>query len=65
MTRASDVLKDYSDAGPFHSLVPVQTAIDDHTFLTKSGDLLQVLKLGGVDYECLDASDVAQIVQRW
>ena len=65
MTSVSDVLKAHSNAGPMHSMIPAQAALGNHTFMTKSGDLFQVLTVEGIDYECLDASDVAQISQRY
>ena len=40
-------------------------AIDERTFLTKSGDLLMVLSARGVDYECLDPAQLDQIARRF
>ena len=48
-----------------NALIPVQAVLDDHTFLTKSGDLLQVLALQGLDYECRDVSELEQLARRF
>jgi len=48
-----------------NALVNVHAAIDERTFLTKSGDLLTVLAVQGVDYECLDALRLDQVARRF
>src|SRR6266852_1108267 len=48
-----------------NALVNVHAAINDHAFLTKSGGLLMVLSARGVDYECLDSSQLDQIARRF
>ncbi len=48
------IFKDYQDAGAFNSLVNVQSVVDEHTWLTKSGQLLSVLAVHGVDDACVD-----------
>jgi type IV secretion/conjugal transfer VirB4 family ATPase len=65
VTKLSRVLKDYQDAGAFNALVSVHSAIDDHTFLSKGGDLLALLAVRGVDYECLDPVQLDQIARRF
>src|SRR5438132_9218874 len=47
------------------ALVNVHATIDDYTFLTKGGDLLMILSARGVDYECLDPSQLDQIARRF
>lgn len=54
MTRLDGILKGYRDSGAANSLVSIHAAVDDHTLLTKGGDLVAVLKVKGIDYECLD-----------
>jgi type IV secretion/conjugal transfer VirB4 family ATPase len=48
-----------------NALVGIHAAIDEHTFLTKGGDLLVMLTARGVDYECLDAPQLDQIARRF
>jgi type IV secretion system protein TrbE len=59
------ILKDYEDSGALNALVSIHTALDEHTFLTKSGDLVMLLGLRGVDAECLDHSQTDQIARRF
>jgi type IV secretory pathway VirB4 component len=40
-------------SGALHTLFAPTRFIDDHVFLTKSGETGVVLKLDGIDYECL------------
>jgi type IV secretion system protein VirB4 len=47
-------MKDWKEAGSFPAQVNLYGFWDEHCFLTKSGDLGSVLKIGGVDYESLD-----------
>lgn len=63
MVRVSRILKDYQETGAMHSLVGVQTAIDDHVFLTKSGDLAVFLSVQGVDSVCLDHGQLDHIAR--
>src|SRR5207247_8128357 len=63
--RLSRILKDYQDAGALNTLVNIHAVVDEHTFMTKSGHLLTVLRTPGVDYECLDPSQLDQIARRY
>lgn len=65
MTRFSRILKDYQDSGALNGLVNVHAAVDERTFLTKSGQLLQVLAVQGTDYECLDFAQTDQLARRF
>src|ERR1700674_4733540 len=65
VVKISRILKDYRESGALNALVNIQAAIDDHTFLTKSGDLVILLKVKGVDGECLEPLEVDQIVRRF
>jgi type IV secretion system protein VirB4 len=64
MVKLKRILKDYEESGALHALVGVHAAVDDHTFLTKSGSLLTVLRARGVDHECLDAEQLHHIARR-
>src|SRR5262245_35518616 len=63
MKRLSRILKDYEEAGALNALVPIHAAIDDDTFMTKSGALVMIIALRGVDDECLDAANREQLVR--
>ena len=65
MIRPARVLKDYQESGALNALINVHAAIGPNTFVTKSGDLVAILAVSGVDDECLDASDIEQITHRF
>ena len=65
MFRLSRIIKDYEEAGALNARVNITAAIDDRTFLTKGGDLVMMLRMHGVDYECLDASEIDQVARRF
>src|SRR5882724_5811635 len=65
VVKISRILKDYRESGALNALVNLHAAIDDHTFLTKSGDLVALLKIQGVDAECLEPMAIDQIVRRF
>ncbi len=65
MKPFSRVFKDYREAGTLESLVSVDTLLDERTFLTKSGDLLTVLKADPPDYECLDPEQLDHVARRF
>jgi len=52
-------------AGALNALINVCSFIDEHTFLTKSGDLGAVFKVQGIDYECLDHSEINAFARRF
>jgi hypothetical protein len=60
MMKQRRIIKDYRQSGTLNSLLGVHAAVDDHTFLTKGGDLFSVLKTKGVDYEGLDPAQLDQ-----
>ena len=59
------IFKDYRDSGAFHALVPVQAALGGGVFVTKSGDLLMLLALGGSGHECLDPGQTEHVSRRF
>ncbi len=65
MVKISRILKDYRESGALNAIVNIHAAIDDSTFLTKSGDLVTLLKVQGVDAECLEPLELDQIVRRF
>src|SRR5712692_6899779 len=64
MIKLQRVLKYYEESGALHANVGVQEAIDENSFLTKSGHLFRMLRVDGVDDECLDPGQVDQIAHR-
>jgi type IV secretion system protein VirB4 len=64
MIRLPRLLKDYRDAGAFHTLLNLSGFMDDEAFLTKSGDVGVVLRVQGVDDECLTRAQTDQVTRR-
>jgi len=54
MVKIEHITKDWREAGSFPAQVNLYGLWDEHSFLTKMGDLGAVLKIGGIDYESLD-----------
>ncbi|MCE5306095.1 MAG: DUF87 domain-containing protein [Acidobacteriales bacterium] len=65
MVRLSEITKAYREAGALNSLISLYATLDEHTFLTKAGHVLQVLRVRGVDHECLDHPQLDQIARRF
>jgi type IV secretion system protein TrbE len=65
MIRVGQIAKEYLEAGAMSSLVGLFGFVDEHTFLTKSGDLGVVFRVPGVDAECLDHAERDQIARRF
>jgi type IV secretion system protein VirB4 len=64
MHRIETITKDWKEAGSFPAQINLYGFWDEHCFLTKSGDLGAVLKIGGVDYESLDHAGRDYAVKR-
>ena len=58
MIRFVRIIKDYRESGAFNALVNIHAAIDDHTYVTKSGDVFSVLRVKGIDYEGRDPAQL-------
>lgn len=65
MIRAGMIARDYLESGAMSSLIGLYGFVDEHTFLTKSGDLGVVLRVPGVDAECLDHSERDHVARRF
>src|SRR5690606_528250 len=65
MTKLTRIRHDHRDAGALHELVNLFGFVDERTFLTKSGDLGVVIRIRGVDDECLDPDQVDRIARRF
>jgi type IV secretion/conjugal transfer VirB4 family ATPase len=64
MLRTEAITKDWKEAGSFPAQLNLYGFWDEHAFLTKSGDLGAVLRIGGIDYESLDHSGRDYAVKR-
>ena len=64
MFRISTITKDWKEAGSFPAQINLYGFWDEHCFLTKTGDLGAVLKIGGIDYESLDHAGRDYAVKR-
>jgi len=64
MLRVDHITKDWKEAGSFPAQINLYGFWDEHSFLTKSGDLGTVLKIGGIDYESFDQAGHDHAVKR-
>jgi type IV secretion/conjugal transfer VirB4 family ATPase len=64
MFKTENITKDWKEAGSFGAQLNLYGFWDEHAFLTKSGDLGTVLKIGGVDYESLDLAGRDHAIKR-
>jgi type IV secretion/conjugal transfer VirB4 family ATPase len=64
MVKVDDITKDWKEAGSFAAQVNLFGFWDEHSFLTKSGDLGAALRIGGIDYESLDHAGHDYAVKR-
>ncbi len=58
MLKLAPLTKNFRESGALNESVPFFGFVDEHTFLTKAGDLGVVLEVKGIDYEGLDASQL-------
>jgi type IV secretion system protein VirB4 len=65
MTRLSHVIGAFRAAGAMNTLIPLYGFLADGVFLTKSGAIGLVLRLHGVDAECLDAAQRDALTRRF
>ena len=64
MLNLKKVFKSYSETGSLNEQVNLYGFVDPHTFLTKSGDVGVILRVHGVDYECLDPNSLDTLTKR-
>ena len=63
--RREQIAGDYLGSGAMSSLIGLLAFVDQNTFLTKSGDLGVVIRVAGVDAECLDHDERDQVARRF
>jgi type IV secretory pathway VirB4 component len=64
MLRLSKIVKSYKETGALSENVSVFGFLDDQVFLTKGGDVGVVMRVEGVDYECLDHKQTDDLTKR-
>lgn len=64
MANLRKFLKPYQNAGALHALFAPHCFIDDSVFLTKSNQLGVVLRVEGIDYECLTEATLENYTKR-
>lgn len=64
MLKLAPLSKNFRESGALNQNVPIFGFVDDETFITKAGDLGVVLKVEGVDYECLDPQQLDHLTKR-
>ena len=64
MLRLQRIYKNYQETGAFNENVNLYGFVDQHIFLTKSGELGLILEARGVDYECLDDATIDNLTKR-
>jgi type IV secretion/conjugal transfer VirB4 family ATPase len=64
MFKIEQISKDWMEAGSFQAHINLYGFWDEHCFLTKTGDLGSVLRIGGIDYESLDHAGRDYAVKR-
>jgi type IV secretion/conjugal transfer VirB4 family ATPase len=64
MLRLDKVIKPWQDAAALTDHINLYGFWNEHTFLTKSGDLGMALSVSGVDYESLDHAEQEYAVKR-
>src|ERR1700689_4498823 len=64
MLKVDTITKDWKEAGSFPEQLNLYGLWDEHCFLTKTGDLGAVLRIGGIDYESLDHAGRDYAVKR-
>ena len=64
MVKIEHITKDWKEAGSFAAQINLYGFWDEHSFVTKSGDLGAALRIGGIDYESLDRAGRDHAVKR-
>jgi len=62
--KLAKALRSYREAGSLNEQINLLGFLDEHLFLTKSGDLGAVLAVSGVDFEALNGNSVDQYTKR-
>jgi type IV secretion/conjugal transfer VirB4 family ATPase len=63
--KVNAISEEYRAAGALHTLIQVCSFLNEHTFLTKSGDLGVVFRIEGIDYEGRDKAELDAFARRF
>lgn len=64
MFRLRKAFQNYREAGSLNEQINLLGFLDEHVFLTKSGDVGVVIAVTGVDFEGLNAAEIDQYTKR-
>ncbi len=64
MFKLTNATTSYREAGSLNEQINLLGFLDEHFFLTKSGDLGAVLSISGIDYEGLNGNGIDQYTKR-
>ena len=64
MLNLKKILKPYTETGALNEQVNLYGFVDPYAFLTKSGNVGVILKVQGVDYECIDGNALDTLTKR-
>lgn len=64
MFRLNKAFQNYREAGSLNEQINLLGFLDEHGFLTKSGDVGVVIAVTGVDFEGLNAAEIDQYTKR-
>ena len=64
MLNLKRLIRNYEEAGALNGMINLYGFLDEHVFLTKSGDVGAILEIRGIDYECLDDDALDALTKR-
>lgn len=65
MLELARITATHAGQGALNEQVPLWGFLDDYTFVTKPGDVGVVLRVEGIDYECLDGAEIDYFTERF
>jgi type IV secretion/conjugal transfer VirB4 family ATPase len=65
MLNLPTLLKPWKEAGSLHDHIPFWGWVDNHTLLTKAGDVCTFLRVPGIDFECIGDGELETYTKRF
>jgi type IV secretion/conjugal transfer VirB4 family ATPase len=65
MLSVARLVKPWRESGALHSHVPWWGFVDDHTLLTKAGDVASFIHVPGIDFECIGQGELDAYTKRF
>ncbi len=65
MLNVARLVKPWKESGALHSHVPWWGFVDDHTLLTKVGDVASFIHVPGIDFECIGQGELDAYTKRF